>query len=119
MTSEQLVTLMGLLITAAASVLVGVIASGASKKVNKEQSAVTFSQHLIDRIEGLEKRNDDLESRFGSLEKSFTTAINFIERMVLWARGGSKPPMPSIPKSLLTHFDSALIEEHQEHQDNQ
>lgn len=119
MTAEQLVTLLGLLITAGATVVVGLLASGASKKVSKEQSAVTFSQHLIDRVEGLESRNDDLEARFGALEKSFTTAINFIERMVLWARGGSKPPMPSIPKSLLNHFDPALIEEHQEHQDKQ
>lgn len=117
MSAEQLVTLLGLLITASATVVVSVIASRSSKKVSKEQNAVTFSQHLIDRIEGLEKRNDDLENRFSLLEKSFTTAINFIERMVLWARGGSKPPMPSIPKSLMAHFDPSLIEEHLEHQE--
>lgn len=117
MTAEQLVTLLGLLITATATIVVSVVASRSSKKVSKEQNAVTFSQHLIDRIEGLEKRNDDLETRFGVLEKSFTTAINFIERMVLWARGGSKPPMPSIPKSLMSHFDPSLIEEHLEHQE--
>lgn len=107
MNPDQILPLIGALIAGAAAVYGATYAGRTSSKASKEATAVTFSKNLMDRLEKVEQKVE-------RLERNFSTAINFIERMVFWARGGSKPPIPEIPSSLKEFFDPSLTTRHEE-----
>ena len=109
MNPDQILTLAGILIVAGASAYGATYAGRTSSKTAKETNAVTFSKQLMERLEVL-------EAKVEKLDRNFSTAINFIERMVFWAKGGSKPPIPGIPESLKAHLDPSLIDQHHEQQ---
>ena len=60
---------------------------------------MTFAKNLMDRVESLEEDVKDLRKDLNIVSRNFSTAINFIERMVFWAKGGSKPPIPGMSRS--------------------
>lgn len=117
MNPDQVLTLVGVLIVAAASAYGATYAGRTSSKTAKEATAVTFAKNLMERVESLEEDVKDLRKDLNVVSRNFSTAINFIERMVFWAKGGSKPPIPGIPESLKPHLDPSLIDRHQEEQD--
>lgn len=114
MNPDQILPLIGALIAGAVGVYGATYAGRTSSKASKESNAVTFSKTLIDRLESLEEDVKDLRSDLNRVSRNFSTAINFIERMVFWAKGGSKPPIPGIPESLREHLDPSLIDRHDE-----
>lgn len=119
MNPDQLLPLFGALIAGAVGVYGATYAGRTSSKVAKETNAVTFSQHLMTRLESLEEDVAELRKDLNLVSRNFSTAINFIERMVFWAKGGSKPPIPGIPESLKQHLDPSLIDRHEEQQERE
>ena len=114
MNPDQILTLVGILVVAAGGAYGATYAGRTSSKAAKEATAVTFAKNLMDRVESLEEDVKDLRKDLNVVSRNFSTAINFIERMVLWARGGSTPPIPGIPESLKIHLDPGLIDRHHE-----
>lgn len=119
MTPDQLATLAGIIIVTGGAAYGATYAGRTSSKTAKETNAVTFSKQLMERLESLEEDVKGLRSDLNAVSRSFNTAINFIERMVLWAKGGSRPPMPDIPDSLKKHFDPSLIDQHEQQQERE
>ena len=119
MSPDQILTLAGILIVAGASAYGATYAGRTSSKTAKEATAVTFAKNLMERVESLEEDVKDLRKDLNLMSRNFGTAINFIERMVLWARGGSKPPMPKLPDALKPHMDPSLIDRHEEQQERE
>lgn len=117
MTPDQIVTLLGVVLAGVIGAVSAKISASASTKNSKEANAVTFSKTLIERVESLETDVETLRTDLDNVTQNFRHAINFIERMVFWARGGSKPPIPEIPTSLKEFFDPSLVERHTEEQD--
>ena len=116
---EALLTLAGVIIVTGGAAYGATYAGRTSSKTAKETNAVTFSKQLMERLESLEEDVKSLRADLNAVSRSFNTAINFIERMVLWAKGGSKPPMPDIPESLKRHFDPSLIDRHEKQQERE
>lgn len=116
MNPDQILVLLGALIAGAVGVYGATYSNRTSSRTAKETNAVTFSKNLMERLESLEDDVALLRKDLNLVTRNFSTAINFIERMVFWARGGSKPPIPGIPESLKAHLDPSLIDQHQEHQ---
>lgn len=119
MNPDQLLPLIGALITGAVAVYAATYAGRTSSKTAKEATAVTFSKNLMERLESLEEDVKVLRADLNVVSRNFSTAINFIERMVFWAKGGSKPPIPGIPESLKAHLDPSLIDRHEEQQERE
>ena len=119
MNPDQLLTLVGILIVAGGGAYGATYAGRTASKTSKEATAVTFSKNLMDRVESLEDDVRDLRKGLDHMSRNFNTAINFIERMVLWARGGSQPPMPNLPETLKPHLDPSLIDRHHEQQERE
>jgi DNA-binding transcriptional regulator YiaG len=119
MNPENLFTLLGVIIVAAGGVYGATYSNRTSSRTAKEATAVTFSKNLMDRLESLEEDVKVLRADLNLVSRNFSTAINFIERMVFWAKGGSKPPIPGIPESLKAHLDPSLIDRHQEQQERE
>jgi DNA-binding transcriptional regulator YiaG len=117
MNPDQLLTLAGILIVTGGAAYGATYAGRTSSKVAKETNAVTFSRDLMARLESLEEDVKSLRKDLNVVSRNFSTAINFIERMVFWAKGGSKPPIPGIPESLKAHLDPSLIDQHYEQQE--
>jgi len=119
MSPDQILTLAGILIVAGASAYGATYAGRTSSRTAKETNAVTFSKNLMERLESLEDDVAALRKDLNVVSRNFSTAINFIERMVFWAKGGSKPPIPGIPESLKAHLDPSLIDRHEEQQERE
>jgi len=119
MNPDQFLPLLGALITGAVAVYAATYAGRTSSKTAKESNAVTFSKNLMDRLESLEDDVAALRKDLNLVSRNFSTAINFIERMVFWAKGGSKPPIPGIPESLKAHLDPSLVDRHEEQQERE
>jgi DNA-binding transcriptional regulator YiaG len=119
MDSNQLLTLLGVLIVAGGGAYGATYAARTSSRTAKETNAVTFSKNLMERLESLEEDVKGLRADLNIVSRNFSTAINFIERMVFWAKGGSKPPIPGIPESLKAHLDPSLIDRHYEQQERE
>lgn len=119
MNPDQLLTLVGILIVAGGGAYGATYAGRTASKTSKEATAVTFAKNLMERIETLEDDVKDLRKDLNLMSRNFGTAINFIERMVLWARGGSRPPMPKLPDSLKPHMDPGLVDQHYERQERE
>jgi len=119
MNPESLLTLLGVIIVAAGGVYGATYSNRTSSRASKESNAVTFSKTLMDRLESLEDDVAGLRRDLNLVTRNFSTAINFIERMVFWAKGGSKPPIPGIPESLKAHLDPSLIDRHEEQQERE
>ena len=109
--------LIGIIAAAIIAGFFGLRAAMTTAKVNKEGNAVTFSKNLMDRVESLEDDVRDLKKELKEINRVFTTALNFIEKLWLWAHDGSKPPIPDVPTSLREHLDPALFREHVKQQD--
>jgi DNA-binding transcriptional regulator YiaG len=116
---DQLLTLAGILIVAAGGAYGATYAGRTASKTSKEATAVTFAKNLMERVESLEEDVKDLRKDLNIVSRNFSTAINFIERMVFWAKGGSKPPIPGIPESLKAHLDPSLVDRHHEQQERE
>ncbi|NOJ59767.1 hypothetical protein [Arthrobacter sp. 260] len=84
--------------------------------VSREANAITWSQQLLDRLENVEKEVEKLRTDLNKVTRTFSTAINFIERLMLWAIDGCKGPMPVVPRTLIEHLDPGLVDEHQRQQ---
>lgn len=80
--------------------------------VSKEANAITWSGQLLQRLENVEKEVVGLRKDLNRVTRTFSTSINFIERLLLWAIDGCNGPMPLIPKSLIEHLDADLVDEH-------
>lgn len=119
MNPDQIFTLLGILIVAGGGAYGATYAGRTSSKTAKEATAVTFAKNLMERVESLEEDVKDLRKDLNIVSRNFSTAINFIERMVFWAKGGSKPPIPGIPESLKPHLDPSLIDRHEEQQERE
>lgn len=104
------------LIAAAASYAAARYSSHSTLKASKEANAVTFSRDLMSRVESLEDDVKELKGKLEQVTLTSTTAINYIERWLLWALGGCQGPMPIIPTRLIPHLDPSLVEEHQRQQ---
>jgi DNA-binding transcriptional regulator YiaG len=116
---DQIFTLLGVLIVAGGGAYGATYAGRTSSKTAKEATAVTFAKNLMERVESLEEDVKDLRKDLNLVSRNFSTAINFIERMVFWAKGGSKPPIPGIPDSLKAHLDPSLVDQHHEQQERE
>lgn len=119
MSPDQILTFAGILVVTAGAAYGATYAGRTSSKTAKETNAVTFSKQLMERLESLEEDVKSLRADLNAVSRNFNTAINFIERMVLWAKGGSTPPIPAIPESLRKHFDQSLIERHEKQQERE
>lgn len=84
--------------------------------VSKEANAITWSAQLLDRLEKVEQEVVGLRKDLNRVTRTFSTSINFIERLLLWAIDGCHGPMPAVPRSLIEHLDPALVDEHQRQQ---
>lgn len=91
--------------------------------VSKETNAIAWSAQLLERLEDVEGKvvslqNDvkTLEGEVRTLRDDLTTAINFIESLMLWALGGCHGPMPRMPYKIRKYFADELIEEHERQQ---
>lgn len=119
MSPEQILTFLGILVVAGGGAYGATYAARTSSKTAKEATAVTFAKNLMERVESLEEDVKELRKDLNIMSRNFGTAINFIERMVLWARGGSKPPMPKLPDSLKPHMDPSLIDRHEDQRERE
>ncbi|MBE0009610.1 MULTISPECIES: hypothetical protein [unclassified Arthrobacter] len=86
--------------------------------VSREANAITWSGQLLERLENVENEVKNLRADLNKVTRISTTAINFIERVLLWAIDGCNGPMPLIPKSLIEHLDADLVDEHVRQQAN-
>ena len=116
---SELLTFAGVVVVTGGAAYGATYAGRTSSRTAKETNAVTFSQQLMVRLESLEEDVANIRRELNIVSRNFNTAINFIERMVLWAKGGSKPPMPDIPDSLKKHFDPSLISRHELQQERE
>ena len=124
----------GTIITAAGTLLVAALGTWATLKrgrqsdkvsaaVSKETNAIAWSAQLLGRLERVEKevvglRADvkTLEGEVRTLRDDLTTAINFIESLMLWALGGCHGAMPRMPFKIRKYFAEELIDEHERQQ---
>lgn len=109
----------GTIAVAIIGLISSLLAGRSSRKVGKEANAVTFSQHLIARLESLEDDVKSLRKDLDKVERAFRISLNFIEKFMPWARAGAKPPIPDIPQALHEYLDPAVLEEHQRQQEAQ
>lgn len=84
--------------------------------VSKEANAITWSAQLLERLENVENEVKTLRADLNKVTRISSTAINFIERVLLWAIDGCKGPMPPVPRTLVEHLDPGLVEEHERQQ---
>lgn len=119
MNPDQLIGLFAGASVALIAMCGAVYAAKTSAKTAKETNAVTFAKNLMERVESLEEDVKGLRVDLNSVSRNFSTAINFIERMVFWAKGGSKPPIPGIPESLKEHLDPSLLDRHYNQQEKE
>lgn len=98
-------------VDAAAYARAQVINNAAFERLDKEITALQKSHAN----QGTEIRQ--LRTDLDHVTKTFRISMNFIERFLLWARDGSKPPIPTIPDSLREHLDPSLIREHSRQQE--
>lgn len=89
----------------------------ATAETNREANAITFSGQLLARLDKLEEKVEEQDAKIERLGRVFKVSLNFIERFLLWAHDGSKPPIPDVPGSLREHLDPHLMDEHARQQD--
>lgn len=59
-------------------------------------------------IEVLKTHRDEDRKRLANLERLLGVAAGYIEALLRWARGGSKPPHPDLPATLHELIDPEL-----------
>ena len=63
------------------------------------------------------KKLEELRTDLNKVTHVFRISMAYTERFLLWARDGSRPPIPSIPEQLREHLDPSLIREHSRQQE--
>ncbi len=117
MTDTAVLSLIGVISVALIAGFFGLRAAMVTAKVSKEGNVGTFAKLLLERVESLEDDVKEVKRDLSQMTRVFSTALNFIERFLLWAQDGSKPPIPDVPESLREHLDNHLIREHKRQQD--
>lgn len=87
-------------------------AATSTMKIGKETNAVTWAGQLLTRVESLEEDVSQLKKDLTKITRSFTVAVNYIEKFLQWAQDGSDPPIPDVPEALDEHLDPYLIRKH-------
>lgn len=97
-----------------------VLATRKEEREDRESIIETYREERRLTLERLAKVESDVAELRTALKETntlFRTALDFIEKLWLWAHDGSKPPIPDVPDSLRSHLDPALFREHVKQQD--
>ena len=112
-----LIALIGVLVVGYFTYKRGKQSDKVTAEANREANAITFSGQLLVRLDKLEEKVEEQDAKIERLGRVFKVSLNFIERFLLWAHDGSKPPIPDVPGSLQEHLDPHLMDEHNRQQD--
>ena len=100
--------IIGVLVTALASVIVALIARSSTDRATDRTSVLQWAEQLQDRIDAQDKRIDALEARLDGAQRVVRAAANFIDRVGLWLAAGRRGAPPTPPEALHDHVDTTL-----------